>query len=89
MIYLRAAMTALGAAGMLTKLFIAAGLIAAALTAYGVWHHKVRQGGIDYAVERIARADAKLVDRALKARAKLKECQASGHEWDQSTGACK
>lgn len=35
------------------------------------------------------RGDAKLVDRALKARSKLKECNAEGKAWSQSTGECR
>jgi hypothetical protein len=89
MIYLRAAMTALSAAGLLTKLLVAAGLVVALLTAYGVWHHKVYQSGVDDTIAKIARNDAKLVDRAFKAREKLKGCQAQGRAWDQSTGACR
>lgn len=89
MIYLKAAMTALGTASLVTKLFVAAGLFAAVLTAYGVWHHRVYQNGVKDTIAGMARADAKLVDRALKARGKLKECQAQSREWDQSTGECK
>jgi hypothetical protein len=44
MIYLfEGGMSALGAAGLITKLIVAAGLAAALLAAYGVWHHKVYQ----------------------------------------------
>ncbi len=89
MIYLRAALSALSATGLLTKLLIALGLVASLLTAYGVWHHKVYQSGVNDTVAAIARADAKLVERATKARAKLKSCQAFNKEWDQSTGNCK
>lgn len=88
MMYVKAALSALGAAGIVTKLIVAAGLLAALLAAYGVWHHEVYQSGVSDAVAGIARADSKLVDRALKARGKLKECQALGRPWDQSTGKC-
>lgn len=86
--YAKAALAFLEGAGILTKLAIAAGLIAAAGIAYGVWHHEIYQSGVNDAVAGIARADQKLVDRALKARAKLKECQALNRPWDQTTGKC-
>jgi hypothetical protein len=89
MIYLRMAWGALGAAGVVTKLLVAAGLMVTLLAAYGAWHHKVYQSGIDDAVARIAANDAKLVDRAFKARGKLKECQARGLGWNQTTGDCR
>jgi hypothetical protein len=89
MMYLRAAATALGAAGLLTKVLVGLGLVAALLVAYGVWHHKVYKSGVDDTIAKIAANDARLVDRAFKARAKLKDCQAQGRAWDQSTGACR
>jgi sensor domain CHASE-containing protein len=79
----------LSAAGLLTKILVAAGLVAAALATYGVWHHKVYQSGVDDAVAKIARADAKLVNRAIEARRKLKDCQSQDKAWDQTTGACR
>ena len=89
MIYLRTAMTALSAAGLLTKLAMGAGAVVALLAVYGVWHHQVYQRGVDDAVAQIARNDARLVARAVAARAKLKECQIGGMSWDQTTGACR
>ena len=89
MTYLRMGLSALSTAGLLTKLLVAAGVVVALLTAYGVWHHKVYQSGVDDTIARIAANDARLVDRAFKARAKLKDCQAQGRAWDQSTGACR
>jgi hypothetical protein len=89
MMYLRAGLTALSAAGLLTKLLTAAGVLAALLALYGVWHHQFYQRGVDDAVARIARNDARLVARAVAARAKLKDCQIRGMSWDQTTGACR
>ena len=57
--------------------------------AYAIWHHEVYQSGVNDTIAGIARADARLVDRALKARQKLKECQVKERAWDQATGACR
>ncbi len=80
---------ALEASGILVKIAVIGAVLIALATAYGVWHHEVYQSGVNDTIAGIARADAKLVDRALKARAVLKQCQDSGHKWDQSTGTCK
>lgn len=82
-------MTAFGGAGLLTKLISIGVLLASLGIAYGVWHHKIYQRGVDDTVAAFARADAKLVGRALEARRKLKDCQALNKTWDQSTGACR
>jgi fatty acid desaturase len=88
MIYLRAAMAALSAAGLLTKLLVAAGLVVALLTAYGVWHHKVYQSGYVRAIADIAAEDKRAVDRAIAARSAWKDCRAAGRRWDQVEGRC-
>lgn len=89
MLYIRAAMTALGAAGIVTKLLVAAGLIAAALTAYGVWHHKVYMEGWNDHLAAVVRGDAKTIAAAWEKRSKFNECRAQKLAWDQVTGACK
>ena len=89
MIYIRMAMTALSAAGLLTKLAVAGGLLLSAVAAYGIWHHQVYQRGVDDTIAKIARNDARLVARAVAARGKLKDCQVRGMSWDQTTGACR
>lgn len=89
MSYIKAILTMLSAAGLLTKILVGVGLVAATLATYGIWHHKVYQSGVNDTVAKIARADTKLVNRAIKARAKLKDCQSQGKDWDQSTGACR
>lgn len=89
MIYLKAAMTALGGAGLLTKVIIALGLAGVALTAYGVWHHRIYQSGVNDTLAKIAKADAEMVGRALEMRRVLSDCQAAGRVWDQSTGRCR
>lgn len=81
--------TGLQAFGLLKSAGIAAVLISVLLGGYELWHHKVYQSGIDDAVAGIAREDARLINRATAARAKLKECQSLDRDWDQSTGRCK
>jgi redox-regulated HSP33 family molecular chaperone len=88
MIYVKAALAALDAAGLLTKILVAAGLIAAMLTAYGVWHHKVYQSGVHDTLVAIARADAKVIARATEYRNAWKNCRALEKKWDQTTGGC-
>jgi hypothetical protein len=88
MTYLKMAMTALSGAGLLTKLIIALGLAGSLLTAYGVWHHKVYQKGVNAAIAGIAREDEGWINRAFQARGKLKECKDAGRGWDQTTGRC-
>jgi hypothetical protein len=87
MIYLRTAMAALSAAGILTKLLVAAGLLAALLATYG-WHHKVYSKGYDAALAAVARADARAVGKATEYRNIFKDCRAQGRGWDQTTGKC-
>lgn len=87
--YFKLAMTALGGAGLVTKLIVAGGLALSLLAAYGVWHHRVYQSGVDDTLAKIAKADAKLVNRALEMRRVLSDCTAAGRGWDQSTGRCK
>lgn len=89
MIYLEAALKALSAAGLLTKLLLALGLVASLGIAYGVWHHKVYQQGVNDTIAAIAREDAKYIGRALDARNKWKECRDQNRGWDQTTGRCQ
>lgn len=86
--YAKAALAFLEAAGVLTKLAIAAGLVAAAVTAYGLWHHRVYESGVRDTIAGIARADAKWIDRASAARGKWKQCHEQNRGWDQTTGRC-
>ena len=87
--YLKAGLSALSAAGLLTKLITAGVLLASLLAAYGVWHHKVYQSGVNDTLAKIARADARTIERASKARSALKDCEARSMQWDMSTGRCK
>ena len=86
--YAKAALTFLEAAGILTKLAIAAGLVVATLAAYGVWHHKVYQSGVHDTLVAIARADAKVIARATEYRNAWKNCRALEKKWDQTIGGC-
>ncbi len=61
MIYLRAAASALGASGLLTKFLVGLGLVAALLAAYGVWHHKVYTSGYERAIEDVGGANPRNV----------------------------
>jgi hypothetical protein len=88
MIYLRGALSALSAAGLLTKLLVAAGLVAALLAAYGVWHHKVYTKGWNAALAAIARQDSRAIADATKLRSAFKACREANRKWDQTTGAC-
>lgn len=81
--------TLFGGAGLVTKLITIGVLAVSLLAAYGIWHHKVYQRGVNDTLAKIAKADAKTVARALQFRSVLKDCQARGLGWDQSTGACK
>lgn len=87
-VYVKAGLTALSAAGLLTKLLVAAGLVAGLLTAYAVWHHKVYAKGYDAALAAVARADARAVGKATEYRNVFKDCRAQGRGWDQTTGRC-
>lgn len=80
---------ALGGAGLVTKLGIAAGLVVALLAGYGVWHHKVYANGYRAALADIARADNRAVGRATQYRQAFKNCRADGKAWDVTTGACR
>ena len=86
--YAKAALTALEASAALTKLAIALGLIGALAIAYGVWHHKVYQSGVNDTIAAIAREDTRFINKALAARTKWKECRDQNRGWDQTTGRC-
>jgi len=75
--------------GIGKSLAIFAAVFGALVLGYAVWHHKVYQSGVDDTIAKIARADAKTVERASKARSVLKDCQARSLSWDQTTGRCK
>lgn len=79
---------AFGAAGLLTKLITVGVLAVSLLAAYGVWHHKVYQSGVNDTLAKIARADAKTIARATEARNAFKNCRDLGKQWDQTTGRC-
>lgn len=68
---------------------VAAVLVIASVVSFWIGSHDAYHRGVDDTVAKIARADAKLVARAMAARAKLKDCQAQNKEWDQSTGGCR
>lgn len=87
--YAKAALTALEAAGLLTKLLIAAGLIGAVITAYAVWHHEIYQSGYDQAISDIAEENQAAIGHAIERRKPLEECRARGGVWIQSARACK
>ena len=70
-LFFQGALASFGAAGRVTKLITIAVLLASQATAYGVWHHRVFQSGVDYAIAGVARADAKIVGRATEARKKF------------------
>lgn len=89
MTYIRAALTAGAGASLLMKVIMALGLAASLLAAYGVWHHKVYQSGVNDTVAKFAAADQRLVQRALRLRGELQLCHAAGKHWDQSTGRCQ
>lgn len=79
---------ALEASGLMLKIAVIGGMIAAAAIGYGVWHHEVYEEGVNDTIAAIARADTKMVNRALKARSVMKECKSAGRKWDQGTGNC-
>jgi hypothetical protein len=86
--YARTALAFLEAAGLLTKILIAAGLIGSAAIAYGVWHHRIYESGVADAVAGIAREDSRFIDRAIKARDTWQACHDQHRGWDQTTGRC-
>lgn len=87
--YAKAALTALEAAGLLTKLLIAAGLVGAVITAYAVWHHEIYQHGYDQAISDIAEENAAAIGQAVERRKPWKECRDHGGVWSQSTRTCR
>lgn len=86
---IKAAAGAFGAAGLVTKLIVIAALLGTLATAYGVWHHRVYQRGVSDTIAAVARADAKVVARAQKARQAWRSCRDLGKQWDQTTGGCQ
>jgi hypothetical protein len=88
-LYFKAGLSALGAAGLLTKVLMAGGLAISLWAAYEGWHHKVYKEGWNAHLAAVVRADTKVVERASKLRGVLLSCEARNLEWDQTTGGCK
>jgi hypothetical protein len=87
--YLNGALALLKASGLLTRLILGAGAGVALLAAYGVWHHRVYESGVEAAIAGIAREDSRWIDRAVKARGIWRDCRDQGGNWDQTTGRCR
>lgn len=87
--YAKAMLTALEAAGLVTKLLIAAGLVGAVITAYAVWHHEIYQSGYDKAISDIAEEDSAAIGRAVDRRNAWKACRDRNGVWVQSTRTCQ
>jgi uncharacterized membrane protein len=66
-----------------------AAVLVACVASYWIGRTGAYNKGVDDTVERVARGDAKVVDRARHARAKLQECREQGLRVDQTTGACR
>ncbi len=75
-------------AGLLAQLVGVVSIVTLVGTGYGIWHHKIYKRGADDTIAAIARADAKVIAKAVAARSKLTECQTLNRQWDQSTGKC-
>lgn len=88
MMYVKGALALLQASGLVTKLIVAASIAAAALVAYGVWHHKVYRAGYDRALADIAAEDKRAIERASEGREIWLQCRKRGGRWIQSEGRC-
>ena len=63
--------------------------VVASVVSFWIGNNSAYHRGVDDTIAKIARNDARLVDRAKKARATLLRCQDENKNWDQSTGSCK
>lgn len=88
MITLEGALKALQAAGVLTKIIMAGSLLLVALSAYGIWHHKVYRSGYDRALADIAAEDKRAIGSAMEMRGVWLECRKRGGRWIQTEGRC-
>lgn len=86
---IQAIILAWSAAGWGLRIAAVVGPLLVAGTVYGVWHHKVWQGGYDAAVTDIAADNTAAVSRASKLRDKYESCSTGGGRWDQTTGRCR
>lgn len=89
MIYVKAAMAAIGATGIVAKLIGAGVLLASLLAVYGGWHHHVYKSGYDRAISDIAREDTKALAVATERHEAWRECRARNGVWDQTERKCK
>lgn len=64
------------------------GVLIAAGTLYGIWHHKVYQRGYDRALADIAAEDKRAIGAATELRKTWRECRDRGGRWIQSEGRC-
>lgn len=88
-LYVQAALRAVGALGLLNKILIGLGLAAGVWVAYEAWHHEVYMEGWNAHLAAVVRADEKVVERAMKLRGVLLDCESRNLDWDQTTGKCK
>lgn len=73
----------------IAKLIVAAALLIAAATAYGIWYHNVWSNGYDRALVDIANQDQQAITSARRYRDRVRACAADGLRWDQTTGKCQ
>ncbi|MCD9819806.1 hypothetical protein [Bradyrhizobium japonicum] len=88
MIYLKTALAALQASGLVAQLIAATVAAAALLAAYGVWHHQVYRSGYVRALADIAAEDTRAIGHATDLRKIWRACRDRGGRWIQSEGRC-
>jgi hypothetical protein len=64
-------------------------VIAAVMTGYGIWHHKIYMKGWNAHEMAIVREDKRAVDGALAKRAVRDDCINRGLHWSTVTGECE
>lgn len=82
-------LAAFGGAGLMTKAIVIGAMALSLLTAYGVWHHKIYERGVEDTIAKIARADEAILKRARDARSSFASCRSAGRTWDQGTNQCQ
>ena len=71
------------------RIIIIGGVVAAILTGYGLWHHKVFNSGWNAAIAAIAAQDRRAIDAARSARAHWRACVDGDGMWNAATGQCR
>lgn len=75
-------------AGLQIKAILVAAAVIAALGAFGIYTHKIKQQGYDNAIHEVEKQTEKAGNAAVEGARTVDACDAAGGVWSRSTGKC-